>query len=160
MIYKMFLITNILLYVLLLYECSGYISNQFFSYNSYTINSRNSNKNSNSNSNKNNKIYSDFFILPHSSYSYSIRTNNIYSNFFISHHNSYSYSIRTNNIYSNFFISHPFISHPFISHQFISHQFISHQFISHSLELKTCNNYLSIIDSYSQTKSATNKSIS
>ena len=110
----MFLITNILLYVLLLYECSGYISNQFFSYNSYTINSRNSR-----NSNKNNKIYSDFFILPHS---------------------SYSYSIRANNIYSNFFISHPFISH--------------------SLELKTCNNYLSIIDSYSQTKSATIYSIS
>ena len=66
----MFLITNILLYVLLLYECSGYISNQFFSYNSYTIISRNSR-----NSNKNNKIYSDFFILPHSSYSYSIRGN-------------------------------------------------------------------------------------
>ena len=198
----MFLITNILLYVLLLYECSGYISNQFFSYNSYTINSRNSNKN--------NKIYSDFFLLSqflshHNSYSYSIRANNIYSNFFISHHNSYSYSIRTNNIYSNFFISHqfishqfishpfishqfishPFISHPFISHQFISHPFISHQFISHpfishpfishpfishpfishpfishSLELKTCNNYLSIIDSYSQTKSATIYSIS
>ena len=52
----MFLITNILLYVLLLYECSGYISNQFFSYNSYTINSKNSNKNSN------NKIYSDIPI--------------------------------------------------------------------------------------------------
>ena len=117
----MFLITNILLYVLLLYECSGYISNQFFSYNLDTINSRNSNKNSN------NKIYSDFFILPHS-----------------------SYSIRTNNIYSNFFLSH----------QFLSHQFLSHQFLSHSLELKTCNNYLSIIDSYSQTKSATIYSIS
>ena len=135
----MFLITNILLYVLLLYECSGYISRQLFSYNLNTI------------SNSNSKIYSDFFI-----------SNQFLSHKFLSHkflsHNQNSYSKGSNNVYSDFFISNQFLSHKFLSHKFLSHKFLSHkflsqQFLSHSKQFKTCNNYLTIIYSYQQYKS-------